>query len=234
MYSGQYISIYNIIERVYRDTDFQDSLSFADAVEWAGEAISKIDCPSVLIEKVTSGKNDMPGPIKIVNGKGELPCDFYQERLVRVKDSSTTIKQATNNFFKSGKENSRNEYIIQGDYIYFDNDNCDLELSYWAFPTDKDGWPLIPDDETIKNAVSAYIVWKICTKMWLKNNLTNDKYHRIEQEWLFYAAAATNSARNPSVARMQNIANMWLRSIPNVRGASDGFAGLNKPEIRNF
>ena len=42
IWNGKYVSVNNIISKVYRDMDMSDQLNISDAVEWCGEALELI------------------------------------------------------------------------------------------------------------------------------------------------------------------------------------------------
>ena len=58
IWNGKYVSINNIISKVYRDMDMAEQLNISDAIEWCGEALELIGSPGTLIEKVVIIKVD--------------------------------------------------------------------------------------------------------------------------------------------------------------------------------
>jgi hypothetical protein len=50
-----------------------------------------------------------------------------------------------------------NYYVIQNSYIYLSNRVDTVDISYYAFLTDDEGYPLIPDNAAFRRALKAYI-----------------------------------------------------------------------------
>lgn len=65
----KYISLKNIVEKLYRDYETNESYDIDDLVEWAGEALRKINAPQQYKYNLSK--------IDIENYKGILPCNFH-------------------------------------------------------------------------------------------------------------------------------------------------------------
>ena len=68
-FNGKYVSLASIIEKVYRDNGYDLEVSWADAAEWAAEAMDLIGVPNALIDKYAI--------IPIEYHRGNLPCDLH-------------------------------------------------------------------------------------------------------------------------------------------------------------
>jgi hypothetical protein len=66
--NGKTVSLKSIVERVYLDFGFSYSLSWNEAIEWAGSLIALNNAPVTLKPKVEL--------ITISGGRGVLPCDL--------------------------------------------------------------------------------------------------------------------------------------------------------------
>jgi len=147
--------------------------------------------------------------------------------------------EAEDNFIQQDKINYTNTlpntYKIQGDYIFTDFKEGNIELVYTSYPIDNEGFPMIPDDEKYISALEYYITYKLDWKRWRRNPaspglkaVVNDS----EQQYLFAVASARTKAHIPSVDQMESLKNMWLRSIPKPNEHSNGFKTLNIQERR--
>lgn len=121
-------------------------------------------------------------------------------------------------------------YIIQNDCIFTSFKEGKVEMVYLAFPTDEDGFPLIPDNQKYIEAVKSFIRMKIDYKLWRTNKIAKDIYEDSAQEWYWYVGAARNAANIPSIDKMESIKNSWLRSIPKINQHDDSFSQLDDPE----
>jgi len=120
-------------------------------------------------------------------------------------------------------------YYVDTDKIKTSFTSGQVCLSYMAFPTDDDCYPLVPDDISYKEAM----FWYIYKKMLLGgetpvNNGIN--YTFAEQQWKYYCTQARNAANYPDIDRYESYMNQWVRLIPNINRAMSGFENLGTRE----
>jgi hypothetical protein len=108
-------------------------------------------------------------------------------------------------------------YTLNDNYIFTNfQDTHKVLVSYWAFPVDKDGFPLCPDNIKFKQALQAYVRMKIDYMLWRKNDIARDVFEYSEREWMWYVGAAGNAGRMPSLDKMESIKNQVMRLIPRM------------------
>jgi hypothetical protein len=128
--------------------------------------------------------------------------------------------------------NYEDTYIVDDDYIKTSFESGKICLSYMAFPTDEDCYPLVPDDISFKEAMFWYIYKKILlSNPTFKNN--GIKYDMAEQQWKYYCTQARNAANYPDIDRYESFMNQWVRLIPNVNRHDLGFEQMNTREDLN-
>jgi len=100
MLNGNYISVSNIIEKVYRDSGI-DNVDWQEAVEWAGDCISLLAVPSQYSEVISD-------PLEIEDYKVKLPDGLINLKACRrvvIRDGSIGVLgmmvQTSALFFKS-------------------------------------------------------------------------------------------------------------------------------------
>lgn len=117
-------------------------------------------------------------------------------------------------------------YIIDNDYIKTSFESGKICLSYKAFPTDEDCYPLVPDDISYSEALFWYIYKKVLlSRPDFKKNGINYTY--AEQQWKYYCTQARNAANYPDIDRYESFMNQWVRLIPNINRHDVGFEQLN-------
>ena len=128
-------------------------------------------------------------------------------------------------------------YKINNNIIYTDFKDGYLNIIYKAFPTDEEGFLMVPDDEKLRAAVKYHLIYKIDYRKWRAfpekpglKALLNDSEQRRD----FYVGAARNKAHIPSIDKMEAIKNTMLRSIPKINEHINGFKTLNSQERRKF
>jgi hypothetical protein len=119
-------------------------------------------------------------------------------------------------------------YLVESDRIKTSFVTGKICLSYKAFPTDSDCFPLVPDDISYKEAM----FWYIYKKMLLGGlqSANGIAYDFADQKWKFYCTQARNAAVYPDIERMENFMNQWVRLVPNLNRYANGFENLAKRE----
>lgn len=232
MLNGKVKSIQHIIEKVFRNTGLVEGVDLHDVIEWAGEAIELIGAPQSLTDKVEC--------IKIVDGRGDLPCDLHLVMQFRYKgvDGYTAMGYASNNFHRHCNESPDLScecsvtYTLSDDCVFTNFDSGTVEVAYRALPTDKNGWPTIPDDIKFVKAVEYYIREKLDYLLWRTNKLPQAVYEKTVQDQLWSLGAAQTRGAMPSVDELKNIKNNFLRLIPKINQEEDFFNSLGIQEQR--
>ena len=131
-------------------------------------------------------------------------------------------------------ENIRYEdtYIIDNDYIKTSFQSGKICVSYMAFPTDDDCYPLVPDDISYLEAMFWYVYKKMLlsfrTPTETKGNGIN--YQFAEQQWKYYCTQARNAANFPDIDKYESFMNQWVRLIPSLNRHDLEFEQLNTKE----
>jgi hypothetical protein len=124
---------------------------------------------------------------------------------------------------------TKETYFINADKIKTSFETGVLCLSYMAFPTDKDCYPMLPDDISFKEAM----FWYVYKKLLLRNpnfKPNGMDYPMAEGQWKYYCTQARNAANYPDIDRMESFMNQWVRLIPNMSNHDDYFNDLNTRE----
>jgi len=120
-------------------------------------------------------------------------------------------------------------YIVDNDYIKTSFESGKICLSYMAFPTDDDCYPLVPDDISFKEAMFWYVYKKILlSNPTFKNNGID--YSVAEQQWKYYCTQARNAANYPDIDKYESFMNQWVRLLPNMNRHETLFEDLNTRE----
>ena len=236
--NGRYISLETIIEMVYRDTGFIVDIDWVDIAEWVGSCLDLINAPMQYVHRITDG-NDVPY-IVIENNRGILPCD-----LVSIVETRTCegypMRYSTDSFHMKMHSaqcpdlicNSDITYKLRDNYIWTSSNfsNGKIEMAYLAFPTDERGYPLIPDDEVFKQAVVSFVAERIGKRLWMRNQLTGDKYQHLQQERAWYIGKAQTKPLIPNRDKTKSIENQFKRIVSFKGERNDGFKGISVEQI---
>lgn len=158
---------------------------------------------------------------------------------VYFKDSNKLqpLQYGASNFHRSMhcegcvNENAHYEetYIVDCGYIKTSFHSGKICLSYMAFPTDEECYPLVPEDISYQEAMFWYIYKKILlSNPKFKNNGIN--YTFAHDKWTYYCTQARNAANYPDIDRYESFMNQWVRMIPDISSHDQTFEDLNTRE----
>jgi hypothetical protein len=103
-------------------------------------------------------------------------------------------------------------------------------IAYKAIPLDCDGYPMIPDDEDVKEAIYWYINMKMLYPLWRNGRVRDIIYQHSENEWKKKKMAAYSNIQMPSPDEMQTILNTLLRLIPTINAHDTSYQNLGQQE----
>ena len=114
---------------------------------------------------------------------------------------------------------NKDTYFINGGKIKTSFITGTICLSYMAFPTDEECYPMVPDDISFKEAMFWYVYKKLL--LGDPNSKPNGiDYAMAEGQWKYYCTQA----------RMESFMNQWVRLIPNMNAHDSNFEDLNTRE----
>lgn len=126
------------------------------------------------------------------------------------------------------------EYTVYNDTITSTLRNGTLLVSYFAYPIDTNGDHLIPDDETLKEAIFHYILYKY----WLQKDLMKEtgasermQFHL--QMWSVLSKKA-QSLNLPSLGQLENIRANRSKLVSNPNAFDTFFATIGANQRTSF
>lgn len=152
------------------------------------------------------------------------------------KDGDTMLAYCTTNFPEgihcedcvNKTAQCKECYYVEDGYIKTSFESGKLCLSYKAFPTDAECYPLVPDDISYKEAMFWYIFKKLLLRGMQPAN--GFDYMTANQQWQYYCTQARNAAVYPDIDRMESFMNQWVRLIPNINRHDNAFENLGTRE----
>jgi len=183
-----------------------------DSIEWIGEALGQIGAYTQYNAKEVD--------LVIKDYKAKLPCDFiHLKRIVNADYNSPQgiYDNRNNNLLGNNTDSTtqRGERLLGNSDTDFDYnivlDNIistvkdgNLKIQYLAMPTDEEGFPLIPDNESYKEA----FFWKVARQIAIRGKLPNERLtvDYCDQQWNWYCGQARAEANAFTHAEMDWIA----------------------------
>jgi len=247
MLTDKTVSIKAIIAKLYRDLQLTEEESFTDIIEWASEALDFIH--------VFPQYEHKEACINVCNHKGELPCDYISLEFLEYK--GTGLRYSTNVFGTQHKNTNRGEYytpysynaskianvlLLDGTNIIRESDSFTIKNGYFntsfrdgninivyvAMKTDDEGYPLIPDNVSFREALYWYCNYKYTYSKARMGEINSSFYEDAYNKWQWYCGQAGAEAMMPDLITLENIKRSYLslRLRPNLY--NDFFNSLNK------
>ena len=142
-----------------------------------------------------------------------------------VADTNPTDDQSSPAFSVRTTSNSRagsDYYTVNAGYIVTSFESGNLKLHYTAYPVDGDGFPMVPDNIYVKQALEWYIIRQMMMGGYVHPVFN---WQVADGKWGHYCVAAQNDLAFPSIDKMETMKNMFVRLIPNMNAHDDFFQG---------
>ena len=267
MINNKFISLKSVMDDVLRDTGISMELNYSDVSYWAYEVLGLMNQPLQFVRKVTGHLSNpnldvtnykalIPcdvykieriavngGPARYANSNfhhlmGGECCDASSG----VTSADLFIDNFGNAFTPQSSQltNSSSGEItfdVNDNYITLSTETGTICLAYLAFPTDAEGYPMIPDDINYKVAVKKYIVMKLRYLDWASDPTNSGKralFEYDESEYMWYVGKATNAAKMPDIHQMQSIMNSVVNPIPNLGHYDNFFNSLGSKGLKKI
>ena len=215
-----------VIAKVFRDLNLQEEERWQDMIEWIAEALSFIGASPVYVTK--------PATICIKGHRGILPCDlesisYIQDipsgsKVVYATDQRTVHAETTNGTNIEVPQGARKTYTLNGGYINTSDRETELFLSYKAFPTCEEGFPMVPKDVSAQTAMFWYIV-----KQMMYGGYTHPTFTLpyVEDQWNWYCGQSVGKMNMPNLDQLEVMRKTLMRMIPQVNLAEGFFTNQN-------
>lgn len=249
MLYDQFTSVKVVIAKVYRDLQLQEEDKIGDMIEWAAEAMDHIGAFGQFRSKNIK--------LCVDCFRAQLPRDFESLQLVsynglplykntdvfgpnhnpksNIETNSYIVNEASlyspvfvgnvGDSIYNGRH--KHSYSIDGRNIRTSFENGELEINYMSRILDEDNWPMIPNTVEFREAVFRYIVYKLHYGTWIRGEIADKIYEKLEQDWWNKCRGARGSANMPDLETMQNLATSYLSIKPNLKQFDSFFRNLN-------
>ena len=228
----KYISIKQTLDDVLAHPLMTD-LTLERAVNYVVTFIRIVGMPQLFLENTAD--------IVIKDHRGVLPCDYLN--MIQVRDErGYCYRYSTDSFHLSDKEINRQSkyyvrdnpdltYKIQGNCIFSSVKDCTIEIAYEAINVDKDGYPLVPDNESFKMALELFIKKEWFTILFDLGKISAQSLQNVQQQYSWYVGQAQSDLVRPTIDQMESISNMLTAMIPRVNEHKRGFKNLGSKEF---
>lgn len=241
MINGKNVSLGTVLWKILRQPIAAD-LSYEQAAEYALEFIRLIGAPLSFIDKVTKP------PLELHDYKTAIPNDLIEVRGIRYKGTDPKTKEgiamryATDIYHMSIDENDNGEtcskeytYVLQNCVITTSMKSGFIELSYKSILTDENGYPLVPDNESVKMGLEYYILHRHLEPLWTMGKIQDKVFQYYEQKRHFYVAQSENSLKIQGADHLESMMNGLNRLIVQTTSHETFYKNFGQKEyIRKY
>lgn len=195
-----FVSLKEVINKVYKDGgDIVEDITDDDVITDTIELIGVVGIPQLFERKVDI--------LEVKKYRALLPCDFVD--LIALKSCNTRLNPSTDDFNVEDSHTNVPTYRIDGDVIKFSQEYGYVKIAYTAVKTDGNGYPMIVNDQTFIRALVSYIIYKRVYTNYINGRLPNESImERVERNYEFNIAQASQRLRMPDKEEFDNIARM--------------------------
>ena len=132
---------------------------------------------------------------------------------------------------------AEDEYTIVQDKLRFSFKEGFVAISYLRNPIDiETGYPMIPDDESARAAITYYLGWKVKEReCWNHREGACQLAEKAEMKWLKYIKQFRNKTKMPyGVDQYENLRQGSMYVLPNNKRYYGFFGNLNRAETTRF
>ena len=247
MLNQHFISVKTIIAKLYRDLRIKEEENFTDIIEWCAEALDFIHVYPQYTNKSAT--------VTIKNYKAELPCDYIAMDVLEYNGNN--IRYSTNSFgpqenggsgyyltpYSYNQKKIENAVFVDPTMIgyFYNGDSVKLEngyikssfkegiinIRYIAMVMDEEGYPMVPDNVSFKEALYWYCTYKYLYPKALNAEISGQFYNDAYTKWQYYCNQAGAEAIMPDLSTLENIKRNFIRLKPNVLQADTFYNNLN-------
>lgn len=159
---------------------------------------------------------------KILGYKATLPTNYGDVRSMYLCDSNISSALVESNRMSASMRSSKipnkdkreyGTYDIKGNTIFTDVETGVLEVYHTMMRVDEYGFPVLPYDGSLMEAVTNYIMYKYFKLLWQNDIMPKNKSDDAHQEYVWYIGQYTTNAMMPSYDEAVAWANSWQRLL---------------------
>ncbi len=235
MLNGKTISVKSIIAKVYRDLQLKDEEQFMDIIEWAAEALdhihvypqyeskaicfevdsykTELPCDFVALDQIAHGGVNMRASNNSFGIQGNnppagvyyTPYSYNQAKI----ENAIFVDPNDSTYFRPGYS-----FKIENGWLKTSFNEGQIDMVYIAQPMDEEGYPLVPDHASFREALYWYIVYKSIYSKYLQGQISENAYQDAWNKWQWYCNQAGAEALMPDLTTLDNIKRSFLSLKP--------------------
>lgn len=203
-------------------------ITVEDAAESAIRLLKTLKLPlSTVTEVVTK---------EIVEHKVKLPDTLVKINAIRDTSNGVNLIYSSDPFHSSENNNnsscgcSTGSYVLQECNIITSSESGHLEISFERLAVDEEGFPMIPDDASLENAIRYHVMYEYLEGMWHIGKITDKVFNHIAQQRDWYVGQASTSMKFSNIDHAVAMANSINRLLINKNAHMQNYKNNGVPE----
>jgi hypothetical protein len=157
--------------------------------------------------------------------------DFYNNSLMKLKSNESFINTWSVDYSIGARDY---RYVKEGNYFQTTFSEGFLAVRYLAFPVDCDGYPLVPDDPSFKDALFWKVAYHLAMRGYLFPNPEMRSLTFCKRKWDFYCKQARGVANSPDLETLHQISNIWNSLMPYMDEHEQDYKNVGRNNYINF
>lgn len=203
----QYRSIRSLMSDILDDYDLANSDWFYKSIGWIARSLE--------IMQLWNGYDKVTKKVCITDYRGLLPCDVAAF-MFATKDNCylpvrSDFRLQSSCDCPSDLVTCNDSAVLNRTFIQTSFPTGDIKVHYYGIPTDDEGFPMIPDNAFITEAIGWFIMWKMLTSGYKHKVITDWKVAKAE--WEVAYPRAQNHVNFPTPEKMQQLVDIWTTTV---------------------
>ena len=187
---------------------------------WQANAIEEIGAALNILHMVDSFEQTFC-EITVSNYKAKLPCNIESILFFEYEGCWLPVTGHRKTFSSNSIDNHKlHRATLNVAYLQTSFETGTVKVHYDAIPCDNYGYPLIPDNQKLFDALQWYVTAQMLLSGYKHPELNYDKAIAY---WERYYPRAQNSVNFPSTQDMERFKSMWVNIIPRINYQYDAY-----------
>jgi hypothetical protein len=217
----KHISSKVLIARIYDRFGIAPTDWINSAYGWIGSALNYMN--------IRGNIQLLQKDVEVVGYRAALPCSF--KGLIAIEYNGYRLPRASqlnqpdvctaDNRLPAYYHEEESYVLLTGSsFISTSFETGTIRFHYWGVPVDEEGYPTIPDDEKVLEAIEWYILRTLIGRGFVH---TSFNYDTADARWRAAYPRAQNSAKTMDSDERQRALEAWTSLIPNQQAWSSYF-----------
>lgn len=224
-----YTNIREVLSRILNHPLLQD-VTLEQAVQYTLDFISIFGMP-----RLYQDKEEM---VHIEDFRAKLPCNLISINQIKECKTGICLRSMTDNFMPKERYDEDAGYKkiqeltfkTQGQVLFTSFKTGDVLISYKAIPIDKDGFPLLIDNQVFLRTLEAYIKKEVFTILFDMGKITPAVLQNTQQQYAWLAGQLQSEFTIPSISEMESLKRSWCTLLQRTTSFNDGFRNNGNQE----